>query len=66
MGMSNPSIYANLLGSWTLLSSEDSTIFNEDPYTWLRENVINDHVFIQLGHKGKGYKLHVSHIQITN
>jgi hypothetical protein len=58
-------IYANLLGKWTPLTSEDS-IFNEDPNIWIRENELHEHVFISIGHKGNGYKIHTSQIQILS
>lgn len=66
MGMSDPSIYVNLLGEWTLLSPEESTIFNRNPYVWIKEESLHEFHFIHVGHKEKGYKIHISQLQVTN
>ena len=65
MGMSNPKIYVNLLGDWTLLSDEDS-IYNENPYTWIKENDLHEYTHLMVGVGNNGYRLHPSHIQIVN
>ncbi|MEB8649341.1 hypothetical protein P4G96_10595 [Bacillus cereus] len=58
-------IYANLLGEWVELQDTD-TIQNENPYIWIREHNLHEHNFINVSSGEKGYKIHVSQIQISN
>ncbi|MEC0173017.1 hypothetical protein [Paenibacillus graminis] len=60
-------IYANLLGNWVELTNEDgATIMNEDPSTWIQEQNLHEFDFIWVGYRGRGYKIHVSQVQILN
>ena len=56
-------IYTNLLGTWVELSESDK-IFNTSAYVWIKENNLHEHDFIWVEHNGKGYKIHVSQVQI--
>ena len=56
-------IFVNLIGNWVELKDTD-TIFNTNPYIWIKENNLHEHDFITIGYEGKGYKIHVSNVQI--
>ncbi len=61
----NKKIYANILGTWVELKDTD-TIYNTNPYTWIKENNLHDFTFIWIDYNGVGYKIHISHIQIKS
>lgn len=57
-------IHVNLLGNWVELAESD-TIFNTNAYVWIKENNLHEHTFIWVGYQGKGYKIHVSQVQLS-
>lgn len=63
--LSAQKIHVNLLGEWVTLDDELDTIYNEIPSIWMEDNNLHEHQFIWVGYNGKGYKVHVSQIQIS-
>jgi hypothetical protein len=57
-------VYANLLGDWVELNGHGE-IFNTPVQQWVKENNLHEHVFVSIKYKGKGYKIHVSQIQLV-